>query len=100
MIADDIDVLVLLTAKSRAVNADVYIKSDSGGKAVIHIITEIVKSKAMGVCDALPGLHAFTSCDSLSVFAGKDKVRAYNMTCSDQRYQQTFDNLGKDWTVR
>ena len=91
MVADDTDVLVLLIAKSRAVNADVYMKSDSGGKVVIHNITEIVKSKEMGVCDALPGLHTFTSCDSVSAF---DKVRAYNLTYKDQQYQQTFADLG------
>ena len=96
MIADDTDVLVLLIAKSRAVNADVYMKSDSGGKVVIHNITDIVKSKEMGVCDALPGLHAFTGCESVSSF---DKVRAYNLTYKDQRYQQTFADLGKDWKL-
>ena len=30
-------------------------------------------------CAALPGLHAFTGCDSVSAFAGKGKDKCYNL---------------------
>lgn len=31
------------------------------------------------LCDALPGLHAFTSCDSTSAFSGKGKKTALTL---------------------
>ena len=29
--------------------------------------------------EALPGLHAFTGCDTVSSFVGKGKVKAFNI---------------------
>ena len=36
-------------------------------------LSEIASALGPGVCEALPGMHAFTGCDSTSAFAGKGK---------------------------
>jgi len=51
------------------------------------------------VSEAMPGLHAFTGCDSVSAFAGKGRVSAFKLLCKDQKYQQAFTDLGRSWQL-
>ena len=74
-------------------------KSGSAGNAKVYCITNLSKSLNQAVCGALPGLHAFTGCDSVSALAGKGKVSAYKLMCKDKRYQEAFQNLGKTWEL-
>ena len=40
-------------------------------------------------CAALPGLHAFTGCDSVSAFAGKGKGKCYNLLRKNLKFVET-----------
>ena len=51
------------------------------------------------VLEALPGLPAFTGCDSVSAFAGKGKVKAFKDMTKNPMLVQLFNSLGSDWTV-
>ena len=56
----DISVQILIMKKEKTRNS--YVK--------ISTIADAVRPH---LCDALPGLHAFTGCNSTSTFAGKGK---------------------------
>ena len=47
----------------------------------------------------LPGLHAFTGCDSVSTFSGKEKPTALKLVKSRPVYQELFHQLGVEWEV-
>ena len=50
----------------------------------IHLeISAIADAAGFHLCDALPGLHAFTGCYSTSVFAGKGKKTALKLSKID-----------------
>ena len=46
--------------------------------------------------EALPGFHAFTGCDTWSSFAGKGKVKAFNIVTKTDKYVQLFKMLGSE----
>ena len=47
------------------------------------------------MCRALPGLHAFSGCDSVSAFAGKDKKRVFDLMYLNQKlFLQGMQQLG------
>ena len=50
-------------------------------------------------CSALPGLHAFTGCDSVSAFAGKGKAKCYNLLRKNLGFVETLESLGEKWNV-
>ena len=51
------------------------------------------------MCKALPGLHAFTGCDTVSAFAGKDKTRALRMLTANAKFKEAFAQLGVQWNL-
>ncbi len=51
------------------------------------------------MCRALPSLHAFTGCDSVSAFAGKGKVSSLKLLIGNTNMQETFKDLGTSWTL-
>ena len=42
-------------------------------------------------------MHAFTSCDSVSAFAGRGKIGTIKLLKSDKIYQEAFSELGCSW---
>ena len=51
------------------------------------------------MCKALPGLHAFTGCDTVSAFAGKGKIRALTMLTANADFKEAFAQLGVQWNL-
>ena len=49
------------------------------------------------VCEALPGLHVFTGCDTVSAFFGKGKMAASKIVRNDQDCQKLFQDVGMEW---
>jgi hypothetical protein len=49
------------------------------------------------VCRSLPGLHAFTGCDSVSAFAGKGKLAALKIIKQNKSFQNLFQQIGMQW---
>ena len=83
--ADDTDVLVLLVAHMSTFNADIYMRSGTSTKVKIVHVNKIATRLGQSVCLGLPGLHAFTGCDSVSAFAGKGKVSPLKLMRIAQR---------------
>ena len=62
------------------------------------VVNGINYEKKASVCEALLGLHAFTSCNITSAFHGHRKVKALpGMLKYDSA--ETFRLLGQDWEV-
>ena len=52
-------------------------------------ITSIVQAIGQNLCSSLPGMHAYTGCDTVSAFAGRGKEQ--------RSFQEMFDLLGMEW---
>ena len=62
-------------------------------------ISSKVNRSADELCDAILGLHAFTGCDSVSAFAGKEKSKAIKILITSDEYIDLFKNFGQQWQV-
>ena len=51
------------------------------------------------LCRSLPGLNAFTDCDSVSSFSGKGKVTALKFVKKRQEFQTLFQEISVDWDL-
>ncbi|KAG5895991.1 hypothetical protein JTB14_005097 [Gonioctena quinquepunctata] len=51
------------------------------------------------VCLALPGLHAFTGCDTVSAFAGKGKAAALKLLRTHKQFAIAMSRLGDSLDV-
>ncbi|KAG0730271.1 hypothetical protein GWK47_028571 [Chionoecetes opilio] len=52
-----------------------------------------------GVCSALPGLHAWSGCDTVSALASQGKIKALKLVQANDLYLQAFTDLGSSWNV-
>ena len=62
-------------------------------------ISKIARILGENICKALPGLHAFTGCDTVSAFAGKGKIKPFKLMQTNNQYQTMFQDLGSEWTL-
>ena len=69
--SEDTDVFVLCLAFNDFVPATMYLKCGTQTRARFVSITNVFDRHGSRICKCLPGLHAFTGCDSVSAFSGK-----------------------------
>lgn len=62
-------------------------------------ISKLANSLGDDVCQDLIGLHAFTSYDRVSAFAGRGKLAAQNLLRINEKHQEAFKQLGESWDV-
>lgn len=72
----DTDVEVLALYQQEHIESHIIVHSGTKQASRIVSIPDVRSSLGDNVCSALPGLHAFTGCDSVSAFAGKGKCKA------------------------
>lgn len=99
IVSEDTDVLVLSLLSSLSISVPLFIRSGTKNRTVILDISKIAHVLGNDVCKALPGIHAFTGCDSVSAFAGKGKLGALKLLKKDVSAQTIFNSLGQDWIV-
>ena len=51
------------------------------------------------ICNALPGFHAVTGCDAVSVFSGKGKGKTFAVLQGDDEYVAVLSSLGDQFTI-
>jgi len=68
--SDDTDVFVLCLAFKSLIPWTVYMKFGTEARTRYIDITHVVQRHDSELCRCLPGLHAFTCCDSVSAFSG------------------------------
>ena len=99
IIADDTDVLVLSLGFSKDIPCPVYKKCGTQNRTRFLDITKLCQSLGESVAGTLIGMHAFTGCDTVSTFAGREKMGTFKQLKSDRTYQEAFLELGCAWTV-
>ena len=71
----------------------------SGSNNKIINITELGIQVGQEKCQAIPGLHIFTGCDSISALKGKEKTKPLGLMLESEAFCSAFLALGCDWEV-
>ena len=79
----DTDVAILACHFCRDISARILIMKKEKTRNIYLETSAIADAAGPHLCDALPGLHAFTSCDSTSAFAGKGKKTGLKLCKTD-----------------
>eukprot|EP00794_Sanderia_malayensis_P020731 gene20733-22764_t len=76
IVSEDTDVFVLAVANRYGIQATMYQKRGTQARSRYVNITSTADALGYKVSRSLPGLHAFTGCDTVSAFASKGKLTA------------------------
>ena len=77
--SDDTDVLIIAMAMQSRIPANLYIRCGNTNTTRIIAVQSLFMTAGREICSALPGMHAFTGCDSVSAFSGQGKLKALNL---------------------
>ena len=97
--SEDTDVFVLCLAFKDFVPATMYLKCGSQTRTRFDSKPNVFERRGSRICKCLPGLHAFTGCDSVSAFSGKGKLTALKLVKRRPAYQELFQQLGAEWEL-
>ena len=93
----DTDVAILACHFCRNISAQILIMKKEKTRNIYLEISAIADAAGPHLCDALPGLHAFTGCDSTSAFAGKGKKTALKLCKTDPLACDGMATLGRSF---
>lgn len=85
--SEDTDVFLLCLAFSDQIAAPIYMKCGTKNRVRFNDIQKLRDAIGHEVCAALPGMHAYTGCDTVSAFAGRGKSKALKIITAEQRYR-------------
>ena len=77
--SSDTDVKVLAVHFKERIQSRLFILSGTKNRSRCVDIGEISNNLGKELCAALPGLHAFTGCDTTSAFVGKGKKKGLDL---------------------
>ena len=98
IVAEDTDVFVLCISFQSSIACPIYQKCGTQTRTRYIDITKVAQAYGEELCKALPGLHAFTGCDSVSAFAGRLKVNALQQARRDKSAQKPSKNWERNGT--
>ena len=96
--SNDTDVLEILLYHAPRIPLHIWMEAGvcaNNNRRFIDV-TNLSITLGSHVCDALPGLHAFTGCDFTSSFLGKGKVKPYEYMQKSTSFQHAFERLGEN----
>ena len=91
--------LVLCIAFSSQIASPMYHKTGTQAHTKYINKSQIANALGRDICMALCGIHALTSCDTVSVFAGRGKVSALKMARLHPACREAFKQLGDSWDL-
>ena len=101
IVSEDTDVFVLAVyVASELENITIYQKRGTAARVRYVNISAITNSLGSMVSKCLPGLHAYTGCDTVSAFASKGKLKAFKLVQEEDLFQEMFTELGNSIVVR
>lgn len=101
VVADDTDVMMIcLGVNSSFSNAKLFLRRGTKSRVRIVDITKLSQSLGKEVSSALPGLHSWTGCDSVSSFAGHGKVKALKLLQVNAKFRDAFISIGDSWDLK
>ena len=94
--SSDTDVVEVLVCYFREyISADIFLLSGTRSRAHVINVTQVCEQLGVAVCQALPGLHALTGCDTVSSFAGKGKKAALDIVKADEDSRASIHRIGE-----
>ncbi|XP_068718128.1 uncharacterized protein [Montipora capricornis] len=93
----DTDVAIMACHFCRNISARIPFKNKEKTRNIYLEISAIADAAWPHLCDASPGLHTFTGCDSTSVFVGKGKKTALNLCKTDPVACKDKATLGRSF---
>ena len=99
IVCEDTDVLLLAISKAAELEIPIYQKRGTQNRTRYINVTSFSKSVGESIAASLPGIHAFTGCDTVSSFAGKGKKNAFKLLKKSTVYQEAFVQLGAQLQV-
>ena len=100
ILSPDTDVAILAISHAHIIDQTKLLFSTGvGNKRRILEITTLANSLGEKLGNALTGFHAFTGCDSISSFAGKEKLSCYKTLNTQDNFLTTFSALGSEFVV-
>lgn len=90
---------MLLLAFKHLMPCSVLIKTGTQNRVTCIDVSKVFESIGQNVCEALPGLHVYSGCDTLSAFAGKGKLAANRALAKSTEFQNTFKQLDMEWDL-
>lgn len=93
--SSDTDVEVIALHHARNIPAEITIQSGTQAHTRLVNITALANDLGHDMCQALPGLHALTGCDTVSALTGRGKKKAFDLTKTKPRFSQALQQLGK-----
>ena len=92
----DTDVMVLCLALSAVISCPLFQKCGTNNRIRCIDINKLRHGLGDGVCYYLIGMHAYTGCDTVRVFAGHGKLGALKLMRSEHCLEM-FCKLGQAW---
>ena len=93
-VTDDTDVFVITLCLCSDIRGKFFIRQGTKTHTRLINITKLASLLGREVCSALPGLHAWTGCDTVSSLLGHGKVMALKIIPQNQKYREVFSSLG------
>ena len=98
--SSDTDVMVLAIHFQNEIAASILIQRQSGRKKWKLVnVRSIQQNLGPDICEALPGFHSFSGCDTTSGFYGKTKHLFFKMLKDDQSFCNAMKKIGVEVTV-
>lgn len=95
----DTDVAVIaLHCSPKLTDSKLWFATGTGNKKRLLSISTMAEDLGPQLMEALPAIHAFTGCDSVSSFHGKGKKSALSLA-SEPQHMSTFRQLGEAYTA-
>ena len=95
----DTDVGVLAVYYSSQISGSLILATCTGNKRRFIDVNGISQKYGENICEALPGLHAFTGCDNVSTFSGKGKQSAVMVILKDEGLCEIMRELRQSYKV-
>ena len=100
IMSSDTDVMVLAIYFQREIQSSILMQRQANKKKWKFVdIRSIQHQLGSDICQALPGFHAFSGCDTTSGFVGKTKKSFFKLLTSKEPFRDAMKNLGNAMPV-
>ena len=98
--SSDTDVEVLALYYKSDIHSRLYILSGTSKRSCIIDVSAVTEKLGEDMCPALPGLHAFSGCESVSAFVSKGKKKVFDpLYLNQELFLQGIRQLGNSLNV-
>ena len=92
IITVDSDVAILALYFASKIKTHIYLEMGTRAKVVVYDITS--HTLEHDICEALPGLHSFSGCDTTSSFSGIGKTKCLTAMKTQEEWIDCMQMLG------